>query len=257
MPRYIDPFELVRRDAFHEALDKLRDLEQTATMQGSQWVHQWDDLGQRLTAAGITDDDIKALIRPWVSTYFEDAAEAIRGLINTRPREQVARRFPRDKQRSKVYRAEGLIPKSALLTQTGAERYLDVVMADPTVRSLYPSTQRVDINIVVPKKPSKARANGSMELGRCVTTGKNHLLRIYPNGLTKNTILHELSHALTNDHWGEERVQGHGAEFCFTLLRLVYLRFGKAVGYGLQKAFEDGGVDTTNRRPSLVPISTT
>jgi hypothetical protein len=246
MPRYLDPLEIVRQDAYHEALDLLADLERTATMQTSHWLPNFGELGEKFAAAGITNDDLRALLGPWMSTYFEGVAQEIREKLNTKPREARSKVKPRDGQQSKLYLAEKILPQGALLTLSQAQRYVVEVISDPTVRRLYPEVEVDQVTLVVPKKPGKKST--------CTTTGSAHVLKVVPNMLTRNTILHELSHAFTNAHWGHDRVQSHGAEFAYTFLRLVYLRFGKHIGFMLQTAYDDAGVVSTNRRASLAPV---
>lgn len=247
VPRYLDPLEIVRQDAYHEALDLLSDLEKTATMQTSRWLPNFGELGQKFAAAGITNEDIKSLLGPWMSTYIEGVAQEIREKLVTKPREARAKVKPRDGQRSKLYNAEKVLPQGALLTLSQAQRYVVEILSDPTVRRLYPEVTEDQVTLVVPKKPGKTST--------CTTTGSNHALKIVPNMLNRNTILHELSHAFANAHWGQDRIQSHGAEFAYTYLRLVYLRFGKQVGFMLQTAYDSTGVVSTNRRASLAPVS--
>lgn len=212
MARYLEAFEVVREDSYTRALEELARLQRRA--------ENLDD-------------------QPQVGMLRE-----IRRLLQVKPLEANASKTPRDVQSKAFHEAERTLPESPVMTQNRVERYLDEVMADPWFRATFPEIKRDQISLSWPRKDGRA-------LGSCRTVNNHHTLRFPPKGRTMNTVLHELAHAVVHARWGQKRVQAHGPEYTYTLLKLVYRRFGRQVGMALQGAYEHGKVKTEPRKPSL------
>jgi hypothetical protein len=258
MPRFLDPFERVREDAHTEAMARLADLETRAEMAHSAFIPASKNgavaaggVRQRLFEAGITDTDLREILRPWMDTYVGTEAKEIRRLIGIKPQQAATTDKPRDTQMQKLYTAESAVPEGALLTLGQLEYFKRDVMEDSWFTALYgQDITPAQVNLVIPKKAGKK--------SRCITVGDGptatHTIKLMPHMRTKKTLLHELAHAVTNARWGGDRIAGHGPEFAYTYLRLVYRRFGRQVGHALAQSFTDGGVVITPRRPSLKPL---
>jgi hypothetical protein len=258
MPRFLDPFERVREDAHTEAMGRLADLETRAEMAHLSLLPGSHNqavaaggLRQRLFEAGVTNADLVEILRPWMDTYVGTEAKEIRRLIGIKPQQAATTDKPRDTQMKKVYTAESAVPEGALLTLGQLEYFKRDVMEDSWFTGLYgQDITPGQVNLVIAKKAGRA--------SKCTTVGDGpsatHTIKLMPHMRTKKTLLHELAHAVTNARWGRERIAGHGPEFAYTYLRLVYRRFGRQVGHALAQSFTDGGVLITPRRPSLKPL---
>jgi hypothetical protein len=249
MPRYLEEFEVVRQDSYNDALELLAEAERRSGMDGVSFIPADRNravarggVAQKLFEAGVTDADLKALIGPWVSTWMGAQAAEARRLLNIKPQEAAQRNTIRDSQQAKVYAAEGRIPEGALLTTREIEEYVAQVCADPWFKQHHPEINVHDIRFEFPKKGNRAT---------CKTTGSVHKLRFPPRLRNKKTVLHELAHACANAKWGRNRIAGHGAEFVYCYLRLVYRRFGKEIGFALLSAFNSGKVSMAPRQKPL------
>jgi hypothetical protein len=250
MPRYTEDFEVVRLDAYHEGLDLLREVERKASLDTVEFLPGDKNralarggVAQRLFEAGFTNDDIKGLIGPWAHSWMgANVREAVR-LLETQPQIAVTRTKYPDKQKSKVYQAEARIPGGEALTQSQVERYVAQIMADPWFKLHHPEVEIGDIKFQFPKKGS---------IAKCTTNGKVHTLRFPESMRNRLVVVHELSHAATNAKWDRARIAGHGVEFAYTYLRLVYRRFGRVIGFALQNAFIDLKVQMS---PRIKPLA--
>lgn len=252
MPRYLEEFEVVRQDAYNEAIELLADIERRSGMDTVEFLptdknraYLRGGVAQKLFDAGVTNADIKALVGPWLAAWVGAGANEARRLLNLKPQEAATRNTIRDSQKSKVYTAESRIPEGLLLEPREIEDYIREVCADPWFRVHHPEISVHDFRLVFPKKGPRAS---------CGTTGSVHKLRFPPQMRNKKTVLHEMAHACAHAKWGRTRIAGHGAEFVYVYLRLVYRRFGKEVGFALLSAFNAGKVSMAPRQKPLAHL---
>lgn len=250
MPRYLEEFEVVRQDSYNEALELLAEVERRSGLDGVSFIPADRNravarggVAQKLFEAGVTDADLKTLIGPWVASWVGAQAHEARRLLNIKPQEAAQRTTIRDSQMGKVYTAESRIPEGATLSPRGVEQYVAEICADPWFKQHHPEINIHDIRFSFPKKGKRAT---------CGTTGSVHKLRFPPRFMNKKTVVHELAHACANAKWGRTRIAGHGAEFAYVYVRLVYRRFGKEVGFALLSAFNAGKVAIA---PRLKPLA--
>jgi hypothetical protein len=252
MPRYLEEFEVVRQDSYNEALDLLAEVERRSGMDTVEFIPPDRNRAlvkggvvEKLHAAGVTNADIKALIGPWIASWVGAQAHEARRLLNIKPQEAVQRVTIRDSQMQKVYTAEARIPEGATITPREAEDYVREVCADPWFRQHHPEVNGTDFKLVFPKKGNRAT---------CKTIGTSHTLRFPPRLMNKKSVLHEMAHACANAKWGRSRIAGHGEEFVYCYLRLVYRRFGREVGFALLSAFNAGKVKMAPRQKPLAQL---
>lgn len=252
MPRYLEDFEVVRQNSYNEAIELMAEMERRSGLDGASFIPADRNravarggVALKLFEAGVTDADLKKLIGPWVNTWMGAQAAEARRLLNIKPQEAATRNTIRDSQQSKVYAAEGRIPEGLPLSTREVEDYIREVCADPWFKQHHPEINVHDFRLEFPKKGNRATAK---------TTGSVHKLRFPPKLRNKKTVLHEMAHACANAKWGRSRIAGHGAEFVYVYLRLVYRRFGKEVGFALLSAFNSGKVSMAPRQKPLAQL---
>lgn len=253
MPRYTEEFEVVRQDAYMEGLDLLAEVERKATLDTVSWVPTNRNMAvarggvaQRLFDAGFTDADIKSLVGPWMTTWVATNVAIARNRLQVKPQLAVTKNLIRDSQQGKLYKAEGRIPSGEQLGPIQIERYVGEILADRWFAQYHPELEISDLKFKFPTKGARAS---------CKTQGQVHTLRFPNNHRTRRHVVHEVAHAAAHAKWGADRIAGHGAEYAYVFLRLMYHRFGRAVGFALQNAYIDCKVQTSPRLKPLAQVT--
>jgi putative metallohydrolase (TIGR04338 family) len=158
---------------------------------------------------------------------------------------------PRDSQRSKVYRAEGVLKhhrtktfKVGGKTWSGAtyadlkdvKAYVDKLVGSAWFKRRWPNVRSVEVN------DGRGRQSAGGEGGwRRQITLPRHMRR-------QEIVLHELAHVLTDAEFGRKNAAPHGREFARTLLTLVRHEMGDEAWRALKDSFRTHKVKHTLRR---------
>lgn len=167
-------------------------------------------------------------------------------------RQEVARRYPRDAQRQKVYRAESLVADRPRVKGLARQRaYLDQVMATPWFRAYFAD--------LTPEMVHLERLDNRLgAVAGSHNASRTHHRIALLDDVTDLTLLHELAHACHYCWYGWGRGSGgHDANFVGILLWLLVNHLGRAVGLAFAKGTVVAGVKLTqlHRQTRQTPVA--
>lgn len=122
----------------------------------------------------------------------------------------------RDSQRSKLYKAEGvLIPVTERLSSIEhIEKYVKYIWSLKRVQTAFPKAMRWNTPRV-----NDGRGRGS-------AAADTHAIYLPKYFRDTATVLHELAHVITRREYGT-KIAGHGWQYCGVYLQLVLYVFGR------------------------------
>lgn len=139
---------------------------------------------------------------------------------------------PRDSQRLKVYRAEGVLRNGKRFESVGEiQSYVDKLVSSAWFRHHYPLVPRIKVK----DGRGRTRAGGSPS-GRFITMPQWSRVEA--------VVLHEVAHVVAPD----DGVAWHGWEFCAEFLKLVRHQMGQEAHDKLKASFRQQKVRFTAPR---------
>ncbi|UTC29781.1 hypothetical protein BAJUN_01510 [Bajunvirus bajun] len=136
----------------------------------------------------------------------------------------------RDSQRSKLYKAEGVLRSRAARLETvpDIERFIAKVIARAPIQERYGRWLRTPIKV----KDGRGRSNAG---------GHERYITMPLWSRTDHIVLHELAHTLTRRKHGLD-VAGHGWQYAAIYLDLVWFGMGREAHDVLKASFKAGKV---------------
>jgi len=168
------------------------------------------------------------------SSEIRRLGRALEGARRTaEAREGLAKAYPRDTQRSRVYRAEHALERPKVPGLAEQRHYVAQVMATDWFRAWFPE---LTVDAITFTTMHSRTAAGTHRGSR-----QHHEITFLP-AVTDLTMLHELAHACHYHWYAGHGVAAHGPEFVGILLWLVVSHLGKDTGRAFAQGMITAGV---------------
>jgi len=194
----------------------------------------WANL-EALKAAAESDAHAEETLHDWRSEIRQMYWAVRQAKQDAETNAYLRKAVPRDTQRARVYRAEGMVDDLGnLMGSHSQQAYLNSVLGADWFARAFPELPVG--SVVVVRAANQKRSCYTRRLGR-------HTLELV-DGASKGTVLHELAHAM-HRVWYGQGAGGHDANFVGMLLWLYVLALGKPTGRRLAQGIIVAGVKYT------------